>query len=364
MATAPDRKVRNLSIGRWKSRWKVASIFANGFGHYVTGLWGRHGRHNVATHAASQMMVFDPKLRRLFGMTTLTERAYLYWYGKHIFSGKGQIVDLGCWLGSTTIALAMGVEQNRLAPFKTSIYGYDEFIWRAYMDSGAKGTELDGKYKVGDSFVDEFERRTSQWQSLVKACPGDLAKVGWGGEAIEFLLVDAMKSWEAATGVVQSFFPALIPGVSILLHQDFAHWFTAWIHPIHYRFREYFEPVYDVPSSGSMVFRLIRELPLNLLRQEWSAAQFSDQEVEAAFAYSLEIVNSEKRANILAAKAMYFLHSGRLDQAQNEIAAAHSRGYSFDSDLAIAERRIVEAVANASESLSKRPSETFRPERS
>ena len=50
------------------------------------------------------------------------------------------------------------------------------------------------------------------------------------------------------------FFPALMSGASIIMHQDFAHWYTAWIHPIHYRLREYLEPLYDIPASGSMVF--------------------------------------------------------------------------------------------------------------
>lgn len=340
MLTA-DKKLSNPFFRRCRSLGKIAAIVFAGGWYYLLGFFGDKG-DRVIQHAASQTMVLSPKLRRLHGMTTRTERAYLYWYAKHIFTGKGHIVDLGCWLGSTTVSLAMGLERNRHASFNKLIHGYDEFVWRSYMDLSAKGTELEGKYRAGDSFLDEFERRTSQWRQYIKPCQGDLAKVRWCGDPIEFLLIDAMKSWGAATGVVQDFFPALIPGVSLILHQDFAHWFTSWIHPIHYRFRDYFDPVYDVPSSGSMVFRLSRELPLDLLKQEWSETQFSEQEVEEAFAYSLKIVSSEKRANVVAAKAMYYFHSGRLDRAREEIADAHARGYDFNSELGIAERRIAE----------------------
>ena len=220
-----------------------------------------------------------------------------------------------------------------------------------YMDSGAKGTDLEGKYQPGDSFLDEFERRTYRWRHCIKACPGDLAKVGWHGGTIEFLLIDAMKSWDAASGVVRMFFPALMPGISIILHQDFAHWYTAWIHPIHYRLREYFEPLYDVPASGSMVFRLIRPLPPEVLNQEWSPGQFSNEDIDSAFAYSLSIVSKEKRPNVVAAKAMYFLHAGQLDRAKQEIAHARSRGYSFDSDLSIVERRVAEEVVSRRQQL-------------
>lgn len=342
MVSVQDRKVTTLFIKRFKSRLKTASTFAGGCISYLSHVFGPKNSNTVAMHAASQAMILSPRLRWLHGMITLSERAYLCWYGKHLFAGRGHIVDLGCWLGSTTISLAMGVEHNFRGPFKTSIYGYDEFVWRSYMDSGVKGTKLEGKYQAGDSFLDEYERRTAQWRQCVKPCPGDLAKVGWGGEPIEFLLIDAMKSWGAATGVVQKFFPSLMPEVSLIMHQDFAHWFTSWIHPIHYRFRDYFEPVYDVPLSGSMVFRLIRALPQELLKQEWSAAQFSDEEVDAAFAYSLKIVSFEKRASVVAAKIMYFLHVGQLNRAKQELADAHSHGYSFNSDLSIVERRVTD----------------------
>jgi hypothetical protein len=279
-------------------------------------------------------------------MITPSERAYLYWYGKHIFTGKGDIVDLGCWLGSTSISLAMGFEGNHRAKTNRFIHSYDEFIWRPYMDTIAKRTSLEGKYHAGDSFLDEFERRTHPWRRCIRAYPGDLAKVGWKGGAIEFLLIDAMKSWEAASGVIQKFFPALMPGVSIIMHQDFAHWYTSWIHPIHYRFREYLEPLYDVPSSGSMIFRLIRPLPSDLLKKEWSQVQFSNDDIDAAFEYSLNIVSSKKRPNIAAAKVMYFTHLGQFERAKQEIADARARGYSFDSDLSIVEQRVVEEVKN------------------
>jgi hypothetical protein len=51
-------------------------------------------------------------------------------------------------------------------------------------------------------------------------------------------------------------FPGSYVGASIIMHQDFAHWYTAWIHPIHYRLREYLEPLYDIPASGKHGIRL------------------------------------------------------------------------------------------------------------
>ena len=60
-------------------------------------------------HDFSQLIVLSPRLRQLFGMTSITERAYLQWFARHIFGDRGAIVELGCWLGSTTIPLALGL---------------------------------------------------------------------------------------------------------------------------------------------------------------------------------------------------------------------------------------------------------------
>ena len=229
----------------------------------------------------------------------------------------------------------MGLEHNNQCKDNKLIHSYDEFVWRPYMDSAAKGTNLEGKYQAGDFFLDEFERRTYPWRHCIKACAGRSCE---GGVAWWRNRVSSDRCHEVlgrGDGVVQKFFPAIMPGISIIMHQDFAHWYTSWIHPIHYRFREYFEPLYDVPSSGSMVFRLIQPLPSDLLKQEWSPVQFSRRGNRFRIRYSLEIVSSEKRPNIVAAKIMYFVHAGQIDRAKQEIVNARSSGYSFDSDLSI-----------------------------
>jgi hypothetical protein len=345
MPTALDKVTTNF-VRRCKYIYRTAAAFSAACSRYPVSFFEGQAADRKSLHALSQVMIVSPTLRRLHGMTTANEKAYLYWYAKHIFTGKGDIVDLGCWLGSTSISLAMGLERNNRAKTNKHIHSYDEFIWRAYMDNGAKGTNLEGKYRHGDSFLDEFKRRTYPWRQYIKACPGDLAQVGWSGGPIEFLLIDAMKSWDAASGVVQKFFPALVPGVSIIMHQDFAHWFTAWIHPIHYRLRDYFTPLYDVPSSGSMLFRLVRPIPSELVKQDWLTSRFTNEEIDSAFAYSLDIVSSEKRPNIAAAKAMYFIQAGQLDRARQEIDQARSSGYTFDSDLLFAERRLAQELAS------------------
>jgi hypothetical protein len=66
---------------------------------------------------------------RLPGMTASTERAYFTWQTRELFTGRGTIVDLGSWFGSTTATLAAGLSANpRPAARDAVIHAYDRFV--------------------------------------------------------------------------------------------------------------------------------------------------------------------------------------------------------------------------------------------
>ncbi len=72
----------------------------------------------------------------LVGMTSLTEQEYLGKYGEELYQGHGEIVDLGCWLGSTTIPLVDGLLKNpRFSETSRKVFAYDLFIWFDWMNS-------------------------------------------------------------------------------------------------------------------------------------------------------------------------------------------------------------------------------------
>ena len=256
--------------------------------------------------------------RWILGMTSLEEQDFLEDYARHEYSGRGEIVELGCWFGSSTISLAMGLEANfSIANKNQRIHAYDIFIWStdANMQQSVIGTALDGKYQDGDSFLDEYRQRISPWNDLVQVYPGDLTELGWHQAPIEFLFIDAMKSWELANSILKNFFPYLVPGVSLVLHQDFAHFYTSWIHLIMYRLRDYLVPIEHPFIYSSRVFRYTQEIPEELLQYVYSFDTFSREEVEAAFDYSMAITPEKMQPNIMAAKVMYFIHVGDFKQA-------------------------------------------------
>lgn len=333
--------MRKIPISKIKKVALIAAPLPYLFLRYCLHVLSSRKLFSNCIHDFSQLIVFSPQLRSLPGMTTASERAYFQWYAQHCYSCAGVIVDLGCWLGSTTIPLAIGLEKNKKIRSKVRVlHAYDEFIWRPYMAVGVKGTNLEGKLQPGESFIQEFTSRIAPWKRQIVVHQGDLSQIKWEGGIIEFLLIDAMKSWDLTNNVIKSFFPALMPGVSLILHQDFAHWFTPWIHLVNYRLKEFFQLVYEVPRSGSVVLKLVKSIPQEILSESFSFSSFSRAEVDAAFGHSFSLVSKEKYSDIAAAKVMFFLHAGDLVSAREELRKCRESELNFDSDLSVVEARL------------------------
>jgi hypothetical protein len=272
---------------------------------------------------------------QLLGMTSKSEQKYCARYGQEIYSGAGEVADLGCWLGSTTLSLLEGLLKNpAFVNSERKVYAYDLFIWFEWMNESTAGTDLLSKYKEGDNFVAEFEKRISKHSSRIEICAGDLVELGWNGKPIEFLLIDAMKTWELANGIVKHFYPSLISGKALILHQDFAHHFAPWIHVLQWKFRDYFEFAEEVPRSQTLVFRLVKAIPVELLQPVYGFESFTDEDVNEAFAYAMKLVSAEKLPNVAAAKVMWYIHQEKFTQAKKVWLELLEQGVPGDDGMA------------------------------
>jgi hypothetical protein len=262
---------------------------------------------------------------RFPGMTTPSERAYFRWHAQERFTGEGAAIDLGSWLGSTTAALAMGLDANRVpAARRATLHAYDQFLWEPWMDIYADIVR-DGQYSPGDTFLPEFERLVAPWRHRIEIHEGDLVQQTWSDGPIELLLIDAMKSWELAERIVREFYDGLIVGKGHVIHQDFGHWFTPWIHLISYRLRDHLVHVQDVDRAETVVFRLERPLSGRLNGQKFGRTSFDDAEAREAFEHSLRITGPEKHSGIHAASVMLWVHDRRLEEARKLLGTLETR---------------------------------------
>ncbi|HEY6111729.1 MAG TPA: hypothetical protein VIV62_04385 [Chthoniobacterales bacterium] len=280
-------------------------------------------------------------------MTSRREQQWLRKYAARSYRSVGAIVDLGCFLGGTTIALAEGLALNRKAQ-RQQIHAYDLFTWNEGYEAWAKDTELAGRFRPGESFLPEFLNRTEPWRDYIVVHEEDLRTAKWTGGPIEFLYVDAMKSPRVAAAIVSNFFPYLIPGKSYIAHQDYPHYVTWWVHILAYRLRDYFTFAADLPQST--LFRLKRELDPQLLASDLSPATVAPAEIEGAFDYSLRLVGKEKKANVIAAKANAYIARGEVTRADEILKQSRhgpeSIADEFNTVRALIERKLAASGSN------------------
>lgn len=258
-------------------------------------------------------------LEQFIGMTSLSEREY---YGRAVretLGLQGAIVDLGCWLGSTSLSLAEGLPAGSGA----QIHAFDQFVWRGWMDQFLPMVACE--YREGESFLPEARRRMSAAGDRIRIESVDLTAYRWPEQPIKLLLVDAMKDATLTRAIATAFYPFLVPG-ALLLHQDFKHYNTSWIHVLQYRLRACFTPREDVAASGTLSFETIAPPTLEQVALAAEMSSVPDDEADAAFDYSLGLVNPAERAAVAAAHVMHYCHAARIERAQ-ELLEAYLRHY-------------------------------------
>jgi hypothetical protein len=101
----------------------------------------------------------------------------------------------------------------------------------------------------------------------------------------------------------------------LLIHQDFKHYYTTWIHVIQYRLRRHFRLDRSVPGSGTVAFEVIAPIPREAAARATDLVTISDDEVDESFRHSLDLVGADDSVNVAAAHVMQYARLGRKDRA-------------------------------------------------
>ena len=176
--------------------------------------------------------------RAQLSLLTMRERQMLFWLASEWYTGQGAIVDLGSFLGSSTVAFADGLRMRDTTI--GHIHAYD--LFRVSRD---QETQRFLNKREGDSFLENYQSTICGYEDLITTHPGDIKEHPWTGGPIEILFVDLAKSWEMNEYIISSFYPHLIPGRSIIVHQDFGNSWNPWLPVSMGYLREYFEMICD-----------------------------------------------------------------------------------------------------------------------
>jgi hypothetical protein len=161
-----------------------------------------------------------------------------YWLAKNS-QGLGATVDLGTFAGGSTAYLASGLAASGQAHH---LFGYDRFT--ASQEARALHLSPNGITLTDqEDILPLAERFLAPWRSHITLQRGEIADLEWRGGPVELLVVDAAKSTFLADHIAQQFFPHLIAGQSIVVHQDFLHAQQPWLAVQMVRLADYFMPL-------------------------------------------------------------------------------------------------------------------------
>lgn len=202
--------------------------------------------------AARDWHDIDPSLltkaRAVPSMLSEDETRLYHWLGRRA-QGLGACVDLGAFAGGSAARLLSGLAVSG-RPFH--LHAYDRFTAREV-------TRRNHLYPAGvpvtedDDILPLVRRFLAPWPDGVTLHRGDILDARWESGPVEIIAVDAAKTPELADHIAETFFPALIPGVSVVIQQDFLHAVQPWIAVQMAALRPFFAPAGQV-SHDCVVF--------------------------------------------------------------------------------------------------------------
>jgi hypothetical protein len=200
-------------------------------------------------------------------MVGADERRMLYTLARDYYSGAGRIIDGGTFLGSSSLALGMGLK-DRNFPKKKVIDAFDWFI----IDEASVRNHLDGSdllsknVRPGDNVRFLYERNVAEVAEYILIHEGDITHRPWNGGAIEILFSDVSKSLDANDFIITNWISALLPETGILIQQDQVQQYHVWVAITMEMLADYFE-VIDYTVNSSMIYRLKHEIPVRVLER-------------------------------------------------------------------------------------------------
>ncbi len=242
-------------------------------------------------------------------MTTDAERE-CYYRLAHEAAGKGEIIELGAWLGASTAYIAAAI---RDAGVEKKAHVYDKFQTRVGHVRKAEAfyKRNGGTIPTGPSF-EQFQANLGPLIEYVEAHPGQIEEMKWARGPVALLVSDAPKRVPAISPVLTALRKALRPG-AIMAWQDFCHFPSYEIPACLYRLRHHLEFVEAVVPGTTLVFRV---------KSQWSASEVSSRalalerwtanEVFDAWGYWLDgFVPAEKRDLFRCGAAMFLCDIGK-----------------------------------------------------
>jgi len=196
----------------------------------------------------------------VFSMLSIQELKMLDWLARHLPLEDACIVDAGCFLGGSTVALCRGLAANPGLEKLGKIHVYDMFV--APRNDYSLRAIGNGR-QPGESVRDLFDANVTEFKRFLDVRAGDVRQQAAPRQSIGLLFVDIAKNWDINDHIVKTLFSKLVPGRSILVQQDYNDHSCPWVNLTMSRFATHFDHLVDVGSSR--VYLYTKPIPLGRL---------------------------------------------------------------------------------------------------
>ncbi|WP_367399423.1 MULTISPECIES: class I SAM-dependent methyltransferase [Methylorubrum] len=211
------------------------------------------------------------------------EASLLYHLARDHYQGYGDIIDAGAFLGCSAYCLAKGLDENlRVGSKSGRLHSYD--LFHLWTEPGVSHDDMSDFLKRSygietagqESTFHIFSQNLGALARHVRIHQGDILQEQWPGRPIEILFIDICKTQPVWQHVIRMFFKSLIPGVSLVVHQDWHHASLPYLPIAQEYMSDYFE-IFEPKANDSAAFRLIDRIPDNVIEAA-AAYRFTDQE--------------------------------------------------------------------------------------
>jgi predicted O-methyltransferase YrrM len=234
----------------------------------------------------------------------------------------GLIVDAGCFVGASTLALCQGLSVDCLTHGAASVVAIDRFVATDnYLVENFSAQGIDVRY--GESFLSVFLQNVCEYVPYIDVRAGDLVRVGRINGPISILVIDIAKSPGLNGYVIVNWFSRLIPECSIVIHQDFYAPSHLWIAATMGTLLDYFELINEKVGE-SATFRLTKAIPQEALQAAAQMNPVSDAGL-AALDKMIQRITPAEQPPLLIMRALVLFRVGRSLEAKQQLEAVASR---------------------------------------
>ncbi len=248
-----------------------------------------------------------PEIPPVLSLTTDEERAYLYWLANNCNS-LDAIVEIGVWYGSSAGYIAAGLrDANSGQPF----YCIDRFVCRHTDVQKAAEQNIAYSSKPDSDTLPLVYQHLQPIYPNIALVKSEIDQLTWPwNKPIELLHLDAPKRLKEVLHALTIFAPALIPGKSVIVAQDFLMPRAYALPLTFYALRDSIELAQIPTTAGTMATFIIRK-PLIVLAEQLNIGTWSDHQVETAFNFWRQYFTDSEQQKMFDIAQTYYVHDNR-----------------------------------------------------